>query len=152
MNVELLEKVKQHILEEPRRYNQQHWIGVGETEIRKRFGKVGDLPPCGTMACIAGWTCILAGVDLKGVDLFSISDKAEELLGINCIQADRLFSSVAEDALVDEEMDEDEYQEYFSGDWPYGFAKDYVLAKTAEDRAKVAVARIDHFIATDGKE
>jgi len=41
MNVELLEKVKQHIINEPQSFEMGNW--------------------CGSACCIAGWTCVLAG-------------------------------------------------------------------------------------------
>lgn len=131
MNTALLRRVKATILEEPGRLNME----------------IPFLPdssvPCGTAACIAGWTVILAR--RRGREPFSttckrldrscegrhhwleIEPKARELLGITQEQSSTLFHS---------------------DDWPYPFSQRYGNALTDGQRAKVAAQRIEHFIKT----
>lgn len=60
---ELLERVCEHILEEPRRYNQGLWITRGKRLLNFLSVRVKSVaesaPPCGTMACRAGWIAAL---------------------------------------------------------------------------------------------
>ena len=59
MNVDNLRKVKELILEEPRRINMLHWLQVGsKKELTASLGV--DAPSCGTIGCIAGWGATLA--------------------------------------------------------------------------------------------
>lgn len=124
MNVKLLRKVKKHILAEPKRFC-FHWA-------RKSLEA-----PCGTRACIAGWTIILGAGLMEPFDadgdlvipksltrnkMGYYSGPASKLLGITEEQADRLFVY-----------------------WPSPF-------KDRGYDAKTAAARIEHFIKTEGKE
>lgn len=59
MNVELLRKVKDHILAEPRRLDMC-------VVIKFRSGSIFD-PPCGTVGCIAGWANYLEGRSRGGM-------------------------------------------------------------------------------------
>ena len=103
-------------------------------------------PPCNTICCFAGWALALStpkeslnvefGDDYIG-GFFKINGKvsgapeAEEALGITRDQGDRLF---------------------YEWEWPKKFQTRYFKAKTARGKAKVGSDRIDHFIATKGKE
>lgn len=119
MNVELLQKVKAHILEEPKRLFMPvvlHCNMSDVPEVRK--------PPCGTMACIAGWACLLKGVPHLDVH----SSVAQELLEISESQAQRLFFGLSE-----------EYKKAWDG------------SGSAEE-AELIAARIDRFINTEGRE
>lgn len=95
VNVKLLKKVRKLIAEEPKRlematwgFNKSHWKAQGR-----------DLPPCGTVACLAGWT-ILAATPKTGWRKFfrldgsisayfrsqektTVPDEAAKLLGIS---------------------------------------------------------------------
>jgi hypothetical protein len=53
VNVELLKKIKEHILEEPRRLHMDNFVCRVPVDSPKN-------PPCGTVACIAGWAVILS--------------------------------------------------------------------------------------------
>jgi hypothetical protein len=133
MNVRLLRRVAKHILAEPRRYEQGVWCEATTSS------------PCGTTACIAGWAAILGEkLDLKTIDhddlYYRASSKARKLLNINRDQAARLFSYPATSIEPDELG------------WPKRFAKRFFAAKTKRGQAKVAVARIEHFIKTKGAE
>jgi hypothetical protein len=125
INVELLERVKQHILEEPRRYDQSV------------FGRRSREAPCGTAACIAGWTAVLGGA-VEAEQLRShygdIRKTAQGLLGLNEEEAAKLFHG-------------EPTCECGVG-WPKRFARRYYKAKTTRGRASAAAAFIDHIIRT----
>jgi hypothetical protein len=133
VNVELLRKIQKHITEEPRRLQMGGVIehmnpGVEFCEHRAKF----VVPKCGTVACIAGWAFILSGEgevesDRQGYVML----RAEELLGLTSGEGDRLF---LEDW------------------WPDLYLERWEAAETAQERARIAVKRIDHFIKTDGAE
>ncbi len=148
MNKELLERVAQHIEAEPRRLQMSSWV------------EASPKSPCGTTACIAGWAVLLTAPDFdaaldvartptlddEGADdswahearvLRTVGREDEdfdqagrELLGIDRQQADRLF--------------------YMIG-WPAEFVSGYD-GRNAAEAARIAAARIRHFIATDGAE
>lgn len=128
MNVKLLRKVAKHILQEPKRLVM--WkVLVTQS---KDNPTVDDRPfaRCGTAACIAGWTCVLAKTNLEKKTPQNLLDEAERLLGLTVLEAELLFQPTA---------------------WPNKFHAGQVddgKAKTA----KVAAARIEHFIKTKGKE
>jgi len=84
-NQELAKKVLDHILAHPEEHDQSTW---------------GIKAECGTVACIAGWTCILAGQeewqrfvdeDAWGLPNFSTPRLAGQLLGISEDDRPELF-------------------------------------------------------------
>lgn len=88
LNVKLLEKIREHILDEPKRMNMGCWITQGE-----------DLKPaCKTVGCIAGWAVALSipktrrtfAKDLP-VSSVDIERMAEELLRLPHYHTDELF-------------------------------------------------------------
>lgn len=89
---------------------------------------------CGTTACIAGWAIILAKPDAANGDHDPLSlweqEAGREVLGISEVQASRLF---------------------YECSWPKQFKLSGLTMYQASD-AKIACARIDHFIATNGEE
>jgi len=126
MNVELLQKVKEHVLEEPSRFQMGdviHRANPGESYCD--LGIEITVPKCGTVACIAGWSLVLSGE--RSTDM----GKAEELLGISDVEGDRLF---------------------LMGRWPNEFESRFSSADNPQERANIAAERIDHFIATNGAE
>jgi hypothetical protein len=129
LNVRLLRRIQKHIMAEPKRYDQNVWIKEVDPNVDPYY------PPCGTMACIAGWAQILSAQ--PGSRVIPSHLAASELLGLDVRSSTRLFDSVMD--LVDDA-------------WPRKFSKAYSMAKTARGRAKVAVRRIDHFIKTKGAE
>lgn len=132
MNKELLERVKQHILEEPKRLKMGSW--------GRRVNPLNsDYPACGTVGCIGGWSIFLAepkwltanaGELIQYCEVELPSD-ARRLLELERDQAARLFCT---------------------DEWPEGFHEQYNDAVTYVDRARITAARIDHFIATEGRE
>lgn len=142
MNTELLRKVEKRLLKQPARFNMRYFgaVALGINSLRDML----TVPVCKTQACIAGETLLAAGLDkidkknggfVNGVD---IAERAQEALGLNYDQAERLFY----------------FQEWSSGGrgWPSQFRNAYDEAKTPAARAKVAVDRIEHFIETEGRE
>jgi len=129
MNVKLLRKIAKYILAEPKRLYMSSYIHTkeqGAHVIERPFAK------CGTVACIAGWACILT-IKRPPLEIwreFSIGDEAKDILGLSTKEAFRLFEP---------------------GAWPVEFS-----SGTSDDgklnTAKVAIARINHFIRTKGKE
>jgi hypothetical protein len=118
MNIELLQRVKTHILEEPRRLSMNAWFYNVNPEQ-------GGNPPCETVGCIAGWADFLKhGVVIGNEQIGS----SLELTGD---QRKRLF-----------------YAHY----WPEPFWTRYIYSTSKEENAKVTADRIDHFIATEGRE
>lgn len=122
MNVELLERVKQHILEEPKRLRMGFVHATGDW--------VADLtnpPSCGTVGCIAGWTCVLGNAPMRNGQRYH-SSQARDLLNITEEQGDRLFFNAPEG-----------YTDVWKDDG-------------SEATAKLCAERIDLFIATNGAE
>jgi hypothetical protein len=131
--VRLLRRVEKHILAEPKRYVQGTW------------GRLDNTSPCGTTACIAGWIDVLNQSERKPTKSFlkrwaskmvtrplyrcNTPDRASRALGVHPVKTINLFEA--------------------SGSyWPGHFRADWYAAKTREDVAKIAVARIEHFIQT----
>lgn len=141
INKKLLRKVMAHIKAEPRRLDMAFLL---EQTDKEYAAEDKSLPPCGTVGCIAGWACIL---DLKRFNAEDIAfngwERGKKRLNLNEDQAHRLFSSPGD-------------WEYSNGNegrkWPEAFANRYNKAKTARGRMNATVARIEHFLKTNGKE
>lgn len=128
-NVRLLRRIQKHILEEPRRFFMLGFIAKGEPGGKFKahpnvpWFRPADLadsvPPCGTAACIAGWTNLFTG---HRPDAWH---PARKEIGISNAQAKTLFNS---------------------GFWPEPFRGRYSSASTPAKRAKIAAARIEHLI------
>lgn len=115
-SIDILQKVKQHILEEPRRLRMTTWFY--KTDLVDPMS-----PPCGTIGCIAGFTVMLSG---KIVEVETVQEEAMELLGINDKQAGELFYT-------------SQWPQRFSTEYfDYGWA--------SKERAEVTARRIDAFI------
>ena len=84
---ELLNEVKRVILADPKRYDQGVFIARKSSDALN----VESYPACGTVACVAGWACILKDRGQAGTTI----DMAAWLLGLNNKQADALFSVTA---------------------------------------------------------
>lgn len=79
---------------------------------------------CGTSHCIAGWAGVLLDKDIGNGNFRRVARCSEK----------------AESRLL------------FDENWPEPFRSRYQKAKQRRTRAKVAAARIEHFIATNGAE
>lgn len=148
INVELLERVKAHILEEPRRFDMSTFVARASDPSLLLAPDMR--PACGTVACIAGWAVFLSSGLPKKIteDLYeSIESHAAGLLGLGLEAGD----------LDDEEDDPDGESEvsrlFYVPNWPAEFRRRY--RHTENDptaRARVAADRIDHFLKTNGAE
>jgi hypothetical protein len=136
INVELLARVRAHILEDERRIEMSRYA-------RRAYGRTA--PPCGTTACIAGWAVILTdGLPKRITDDYyaSVKPRAINLLGLSEDEADRLFFVMgwprafhdryrAAERFIDEHDDEDEKAD-----------------KAGESKAQIVADLIDHIIRT----
>ena len=160
MNVRLLRKVQKYILEEPKRFDLEFW---GASIDPKEFANLDQYasavehclaelrPPCGAIGCIAGNTLIVAGAikpkELHGKNLFEFGpdtlEKAAKLLKIDNDSAKRLFYLK-------------EWGQCANGEvigWPEPFASELSQSEPGtKEYAQTTSARIDHFIATNGRE
>ena len=128
MNVTLLRKVAAKILEEPKQFDMSWWFLAGRAP--------GIIPNCGTAACIAGWGIaidrkISHEMARRMAANHNVSHEASKAFGLHDRQADCLFSVSR---------------------WPERFRKQYKKRVSPLAKAKVAVARIEHFIKTEGRE
>ncbi len=138
MNVELLEKVRKHILEEPKRINMKNWI-INPFILRDKFQELkyqNKLPACDTVGCIAGWALQVSSK--KKLTSFDKGD-AQVKLNLTYEQANRLF--LLENMATDKNY------------WPAYFENKLKnLNPGTRAYARVVSQRIKHFIATGGKE
>lgn len=75
LNVKLLRKIRDHILEEPKRVDMSFWL----KKYTKKQREASDIiPACGTIGCIAGWAKVLTGSRSRR----DISVIGAELLGL----------------------------------------------------------------------
>lgn len=103
---ELLERVANHILQEPKRFWQDTWGIVGKRAIRREgFDAV---PACGTVACRAGWVVALHdGPKMipvledfsRPLNSIDVPKRANQILGFGTMthapETSELFSSEA---------------------------------------------------------
>src|SRR5687767_1850814 len=80
------------IRQEARRYNQGDWVTQDLEyilEILSRSG-ISTAPPCGTMACRAGWACLLTG---RGP--IYVPGNAYRMLGLDGLMKGPFFEAVS---------------------------------------------------------
>ena len=141
LNIELFKKIREKIATTPEAYDQTV------------FARRSITAPCGTVACIAGWACVLGGAmdadDLKrrertsGVEFESIETTARDALGIDDDEADILFTENPAGVRHDWDEDDDERE----GGWPQPFSGQWDDARRT-DRPRIAIAYLDHIIET----
>lgn len=140
VNVKLFNKVKRAILKYPDQFEMSFWfttqLSFDDEPVSDDTANPGR---CGTAACMAGWalslgykhTSRLNSVMESTYNNGHVGLDAACLLGISYGQRHALFHI---------------------GYWPEPFRMDYSFAKPTKagiaKRAKVAVARIDHFLTT----
>lgn len=141
LNTELLQRVRDKIAATPESYDQEV------------YGRPETSAPCGTAACIAGWTVVLADeIPMERVrlanadywnshkdkatrDLFDlVPNMAARLLGLNADEQEAMFTAEPEGA-------DDEYSDEREGGWPEPFASQW--AEGEIPRHEIAVAYID---------
>ena len=141
MNVRLLRKVQKHILAETKRFIMDDFV-VRQAEGEETFfaDDATEVPfaPCGTAACIAGWSVLLErGMRAKVKDFHAAGAR---VLGISTEYDE------------DHDLSSEATRLFYTCYWPHKFQTRYDSAKSQKQRAKVAVARIEHFIKTKGAE
>jgi hypothetical protein len=125
----LLRRVAKHILAEPRRYNQNDIISRGQPG-EPYIDDLHTFPKCGTVACIGGWINILTMKRLPSeTDLHK--RHLARVLGVPRKNLAHLVAGI----------------DAWDG-WPQELNNAYDAASTPRERAKVAAARIEHFIKT----
>lgn len=149
-NVRLLIVRLETALDSPEaaRFNMRHFGNVFFKQITGALPEIA--PVCKTQACLAGEAVLAVGtgriLESGGIALgegdypahVEILDQATKDLGLSRDQATRLF--------------------FFKGwkqpklGWPDKFAEAYENAKTPQGRLYVAIRRVEHFLATKGRE
>jgi hypothetical protein len=139
LNVKLLRKIQRHILAEPKRFIMDTWIRRGDPFEDLMMPDAGlpsiVLPACGTAACIGGWALQLSGKRIATNT--PVAKRAKAILGITPQNDD---DSWPEDRL------------FITDNWPSEFYIRFEESQDPQERAQIACARIDHFIATKGAE
>lgn len=143
INVELLKKVKKHILEEPRRLLMDDLVvrKMDDEDFVADDGKMVKFASCGTAACIAEWSVLLTDGLWPEGDLWR---RAAKLLGI---PKDQICSNGFYD-------DNGEYisipvlaeKLFYVDEWPVAYRIPYKKARSQKQRAKIAAKRIEAFI------
>lgn len=135
LNVELLERVKAHILEEPKR------LAMGT------FAERNEEAPCGTVACIAGWSLVLE----KGARMVTkkLADFGEGYYEDHFVyRNNRPIDDPHEHAKKILGLTEEEAMTlFYVEDWPDDLTVNYMAAKRPDKRALITAARIDRLIA-----
>jgi len=133
LNVDLLLKVKQHILLEPARLRMDTWVfqsmpGEERYTSLPAYGEPEEytMPKCGTIGCIAGWACMLGAPNEPHIATLACGHNASELLKID--------------------PDIQPWDLYFPDQWPQTFFRAYQEAIDAEGRAEIVADVIDQFI------
>ena len=90
--VTILRTVAKAILEEPKRYNQESWHLTKKGCPLWAQPQLG-FPLCGTISCVAGWTCLVTGKKLSSIH--DIANEAESILGLTESEAVDLFDGDA---------------------------------------------------------
>ena len=143
MNVELLEKVKRHILEEPRRVEMCEALGPS----RKA--------PCGTIGCLAGWGLVVDDPDYEAaIRKWGLAPWGYDWqMPVGLDPEDEERESVFWSAARKYELTERQARRLFHVEcWPEGWAEELDEAGRPEEYAAVVVARVDAFIASGGAE
>lgn len=90
---ELLERVCDHILEEPRRYAQAIW-GFE----RDMIAAIKAPPPCGTVCCRAGWVVALHDGPSALLTIGSVAGRSNEILGLDYGDTNAIYYDSSVDA------------------------------------------------------
>lgn len=129
VNVEHLEKIKAHLREVPERLNMgvvvDHLEPGQQTDdgyvAYQRGGRVFEVPACGTVGCIAGWSQLLRG--------------GEEFVRSLALEADFLGVTT---------------RLFFPDKWPEDLYDRYYDAETQQEKVDLVCEAIDRVIAGNG--
>lgn len=153
--LDILRAVKKRIMAEPASLRMEDWVIPGNTDLRDET----DDSFCGTTACIGGHAVLAAGMlraklpkDASVDETSSWTRKAKRELQFR--EVDGWLLGGAE-ALMRQTMDLTPSQAdrlFHVEGWPRLHRHAYEQARSPEHRAVSTLARIDHFIATSGRE
>jgi len=99
------------------------------------------IPTCGTIGCIAGWTCVAEALANKTKLKTAIKDVLRKV--------DFPIHHAAD--LLDLTPDEEDRFFYLDG-WPRKLLKEYDADVKPKDRARVTCKRIDLFLKSGGRK
>ena len=140
-NVELLKKVKEAILSEPKRLGMEVWA-TSSYRNDGPFEEEGAMPACGTVACIAGWVAIFS-LGAGHLDDLSLDDREKVVVDAGLVASEALGLTAREaESLFHEHEWPQEFRSQFEVAWD---AESYTELKEIE--AEVTARRIDAFIA-----
>lgn len=132
LNVRLLNRVKRQILKEPKQFQMDSYF-----DTAGHYSDTADkIPNCGTAACIAGWALALD----KGITPEQAKGKVLNYRTLTGERADRILGARGAG-----------WKLFNDCAWPESFRDEWrrlTKLKQWKRRAKVAAARIDHFIKT----
>jgi hypothetical protein len=137
VNVPLLRQVQAAILAKPDAFDMSGWCGSTSCIAGHAAAIAGWLLPKGDPFSVAGWrvdvkpAAEVGRPEVVHVVGFVGPEPFIRVLDLTEAQAERLFHAVS---------------------WPREFEDAYDAAPTPAAAARVAVDRIEHFIATDGAE
>jgi hypothetical protein len=112
---DLLTQVRELILEEPLRYNQEVWLKKKGVDYRHQF------PACGTVGCVAGWVVALVRPGGSAYDV-DVNVAAKHILGLGWAPAAELFDGDAVDRLFVEQQHDDNDDDWLG---PYPQTAEY---------------------------
>jgi hypothetical protein len=126
VNKSLFREVRNAIASKPLSFNPRYWADRAGTR-------------CGTVACVAGWTCAIAA-KVPLVELTSPSFKVQSLL----------IKETVKSLLW---LDDDEANVLFTGfpekDWPEPFASEWRGTRSPRRRVAIALRYFDQILETD---
>lgn len=146
LNIEKMKKLKEFVLAEPRRFDQNDWMRVlREDDVEYTWRE--DAPPCGTVACLAGSACLMEGwvpiLDDNSFNGFTnfVTKENSEARSIKSLGASIL-------GLEPDDIYDISYN-FFRGDgsgWSRENHHAYNQARNATERAQAAANEIDRLI------
>ena len=142
MNIKLLRKVQAAIKQRPKQFQMSNWFSHWLDATRNNnYLHAGG---CGTAACIAGWALHLSGKS-RQVDTTARRYDTVDYIDMIAVAGDVLGLSGSEAGGPARNLFMVEY-------WPSEFRARWERVSTPVAQAKIAIARIDHFIKTKGEE
>lgn len=140
LNRQKVERIKRVILEEPDRFFMEGFAVIHDmrfgVSLRKPMPPGWHKPPCGTTACLSGWSNILKNQDEGLPYTESLSDMT---------RAYRWLTDAADD---EEDVDyEPMWDLFYVNEWPWVYRKLYEGAETSRTRARAAADLLDHLVA-----
>lgn len=128
MNIPLLRAIQARILAEPDAFRMDTWS-------------------CGTAHCIAGWALTLNG--LKIANPGEVSGRQTVMGGLSPLA---VAATLLELTSWASGLPSGSSELFFVEEWPRTFREAFETSTSRREKARIAAARIDHFIATEGRE